>query len=191
MQVGTIVILKVDCLGNKAGTLGVVFYDYNEGVQAIFENGKYDGFSHMNKLGTGNEEIESEFFLQEVGYERKLSDYQFQNVIKLEEDFRKGMFNAAWSQAWKANAAEMSKCRICGCTNEKACEGGCFWALPGICSKCVTKEVPECIDLLIETILETHQPDEIDKDHHGDKHPCSTCELIKVAKNIGTQLQRR
>ena len=47
MKVGTICKLKVDCLGNEPGTLGVVFYDYGDGFQAIFENGNYDGFSTM------------------------------------------------------------------------------------------------------------------------------------------------
>ena len=28
-------------------------------------------------------------------------------------------------------------CRVCGCTDEKACPGGCSWALPDICSACV------------------------------------------------------
>ncbi len=28
-------------------------------------------------------------------------------------------------------------CRICGCTDEQACPGGCHWLLPGLCSQCV------------------------------------------------------
>lgn len=33
------------------------------------------------------------------------------------------------------------KCQICGCTEEKACKGGCFWPVFGIpyCSKCIDK----------------------------------------------------
>jgi ParB/RepB/Spo0J family partition protein len=30
-------------------------------------------------------------------------------------------------------------CRVCGCTQEKACKGGCGWASPGVCTKCVDK----------------------------------------------------
>lgn len=45
-------------------------------------------------------------------------------------------------------------CRICGCTDARACEGGCSWLLRGICSKCITDKVPEYIDLLVETIEE-------------------------------------
>jgi MinD superfamily P-loop ATPase len=28
------------------------------------------------------------------------------------------------------------QCRECGCTEERACEGGCFWAEPDLCSGC-------------------------------------------------------
>lgn len=28
------------------------------------------------------------------------------------------------------------KCRECGCTEDRACPGGCHWAEPGLCSAC-------------------------------------------------------
>lgn len=28
------------------------------------------------------------------------------------------------------------KCRICGCTWDNACPGGCYWVEPDLCSKC-------------------------------------------------------
>ena len=28
------------------------------------------------------------------------------------------------------------KCWVCGCTDNHACPGGCYWALPGLCSRC-------------------------------------------------------
>jgi len=31
-------------------------------------------------------------------------------------------------------------CRVCGCTNEHACEGGCSWVEPDLCSACVNKQ---------------------------------------------------
>jgi len=31
-------------------------------------------------------------------------------------------------------------CRVCGCTDEEACEGGCTWVEPDLCSSCVEKE---------------------------------------------------
>lgn len=27
-------------------------------------------------------------------------------------------------------------CRVCGCTDERACEGGCSWVEPDLCSQC-------------------------------------------------------
>ena len=28
------------------------------------------------------------------------------------------------------------KCKICGCTDYNACEGGCYWVAEELCSKC-------------------------------------------------------
>jgi len=28
------------------------------------------------------------------------------------------------------------ECRVCGCTNEQGCPGGCVWAEPDLCSRC-------------------------------------------------------
>jgi len=86
MKVGTICKLKVDCLGNKAGTLGVVFYDYGDGFQAIFENGNYDGFSRTSKMKAPScpeaiTQTETDFFLEEVGFEESLAGYQFKTVM--------------------------------------------------------------------------------------------------------------
>jgi len=84
-------------------------------------------------------------------------------------------------------------CLICGCTDSKACEGGCGWVTListqiDICTKCITERVPECIDLLIEVIMEIHQS-EIDAGHHGDE-TCSTCDLIKVARKTEKALRQ-
>lgn len=92
MRVGTVVKLKRDCLGNKVGILGVVFYDYGDGFQAIFENGNYDGFHTEGNFADTNQ-TEADFILQEVGFEPSLANYQFQNVIRVSEDFRKGLFD--------------------------------------------------------------------------------------------------
>lgn len=32
------------------------------------------------------------------------------------------------------------KCRVCGCTWNNACEGGCYWVEPDLCSECKGKE---------------------------------------------------
>ena len=95
MQVGTVVKLKVDCLGNSKDTLGVVFYNYGDGFQAIFENGNYDGFSLTSKMPDG--QIEANYFLEEAGYAHNLSKYEFKNVIQVSEDFRKGVFQAMFT----------------------------------------------------------------------------------------------
>ncbi len=42
----------------------------------------------------------------------------------------------------------MATCRTCGCTDERACEGGCFWVEPDRCSACATPS--EIYDLLTE-----------------------------------------
>lgn len=31
------------------------------------------------------------------------------------------------------------KCRICGCTQYNACEGGCYWVTDDLCSQCTKK----------------------------------------------------
>jgi len=99
----------------------------------------------------------------------------------------KGKALNEWGAATAPTTPERT-CRICGCTDSKACEGGCSWATPGICTKCIFERVPECIDLLVEVILEIHQA-EIDAGHHGDE-TCSTCDLIKVARTIKKALRQ-
>jgi hypothetical protein len=32
---------------------------------------------------------------------------------------------------------EEPSCRVCGCTQSQACAGGCIWAEPNLCSRCV------------------------------------------------------
>ncbi|MBF6560506.1 MAG: hypothetical protein IVW56_09465 [Candidatus Binataceae bacterium] len=33
-------------------------------------------------------------------------------------------------------AVDDRQCRICGCTDERTCAGGCHWVAPGLCSRC-------------------------------------------------------
>lgn len=35
---------------------------------------------------------------------------------------------------------DVPRCRVCGCTDEEACPGGCIWAAPDLCSKCANAE---------------------------------------------------
>lgn len=93
MTVGTIVTLKVACLGNEVGTKGVVFYDYGDGVQVIFANGEYDGFSKCSTMP--NEKTETDFFLAQIGFCEDLANYSFQNVMTVSRDYKKGVFDKA------------------------------------------------------------------------------------------------
>lgn len=90
MQVGTVVQLKRECFGNKAGAIGVVFYKYEGGFQAIFENGGYDGFSYATRFATG--ETEADFFLHKIGFCEDLAGYHFKNILRVEDDYRRGVF---------------------------------------------------------------------------------------------------
>lgn len=38
--------------------------------------------------------------------------------------------------AKKFAAALPTTCRACGCTTDEACEGGCSWVAPALCSSC-------------------------------------------------------
>jgi len=38
------------------------------------------------------------------------------------------------------------KCRVCGCTQNRACPGGCYWVEPDLCSACTDHEQPERSD---------------------------------------------
>lgn len=83
MQVGTIVKLKIDCLGNPKGSLGVCYEKYGNGGRSfIFVNGNYDGFSRE----------EQGLFLDEIGFSDECSGYRFTNVMRLSEDYRSGYF---------------------------------------------------------------------------------------------------
>jgi hypothetical protein len=34
------------------------------------------------------------------------------------------------------NRTELPRCRVCGCTDARACEGGCSWVEFDLCSRC-------------------------------------------------------
>jgi hypothetical protein len=91
LKVGDIVKLKCDCLGNAEGDQGVVFevyhLDENPGVQVIFENGEYDGFSSDDQ----------QKFLERSGHERELAGYKFKNVMQLSRDYEAGMFDVVFN----------------------------------------------------------------------------------------------
>jgi len=38
------------------------------------------------------------------------------------------------------------KCRVCGCTDNRACPGGCYWVEEDLCSACAGKEFEDKTD---------------------------------------------
>jgi hypothetical protein len=38
--------------------------------------------------------------------------------------------------------AGVRACRTCGCSEEDACEGGCSWVGPNLCSSCIPTKPP-------------------------------------------------
>ena len=93
MRVGAIVKLKRSCLGNPEGSLGVVYYNYRSGFQAIFGNGLYDGFNIAKKDPIFGGLTEADFCLEEIGFEPTLSNYQFKNISQVERDYQDGVFD--------------------------------------------------------------------------------------------------
>jgi hypothetical protein len=37
----------------------------------------------------------------------------------------------------------MPRCRVCGCTDDRACPGGCYWVEPDLCSACAAQQPAE------------------------------------------------
>lgn len=48
-----------------------------------------------------------------------------------------GMDEFDREEAEMVAAGEIGQCRVCGCTDIRACEGGCIWAEVDLCSRCV------------------------------------------------------
>ncbi len=40
-------------------------------------------------------------------------------------------------------AGDGPRCRVCGCTDNNACPGGCYWVEDDLCSKCAAKEATD------------------------------------------------
>lgn len=51
-------------------------------------------------------------------------------------------FFKSWGE-WIVPEDGAEACRVCGCTWHNACDGGCYWVEPGLCSNCVGKPVPK------------------------------------------------
>lgn len=84
-MIGATFTLTRSMLGNPAGVIGYVFNQYPDfddsdevGVQVIFPNGNYDGFSAH----------EQKDFLHFEGFDSEYVDYEFENVMQVSRDFR-------------------------------------------------------------------------------------------------------
>jgi hypothetical protein len=91
MKVGQIFKLKVPCLDNLVGTIGVCYEEYNIGEEGagsvIFANGEHDGFSPD----------EQKSYLEYLGTAPDVESYKFTDVRKLYDDFRNGIFNSVFA----------------------------------------------------------------------------------------------
>jgi hypothetical protein len=96
MLVGTIVKLKKECLDNPKHTKGVCYEVYSNGngekrVSIIFENGKTEEFSFE----------EQQQVLIPIGLSEDLMNYKFENIGKVNEDFKTGVFNSVFKRIAK------------------------------------------------------------------------------------------
>lgn len=79
--------LRREMLGLPMGALGYAFSQYPDfddplelGVQIIFQNGQYDGFSVEEQM----------MYLDDLGVDDRYTDYNFRNVMDVTRDFQKG-----------------------------------------------------------------------------------------------------
>ena len=84
-------------------------------------------------------------------------------------------------------------CLICGCTDSKACEGGCNWieglaCREDICSKCITDRVPDFIEVLI-LFVEKPDDEEVQAIRNG-KADVSISDLVASARKIAEALRQ-
>lgn len=86
IHIGTKLKLKVSCLNNLEGSIGICYEVYNRDLYKvysfIFPNGNYDGFSEKD--------LELFFDADYMKYETNVANYKFRNVIALSNDFKNG-----------------------------------------------------------------------------------------------------
>ncbi len=77
--------LTREMLGMPVGSIGYVINEYQDydfhdgiGIQLIFQNGNYDGFSVNDQ----------DNFLEFLGHNERIENYQFKNVLQVEKDYR-------------------------------------------------------------------------------------------------------
>jgi len=84
--------VNIPVLGNPAGTIAVVYEHYkighHPGVSLLFPNGNYDGFSQESLLIFG---VQPEKIIAPC------VDYKFTDVMRLRDDFNRGLFQRAFT----------------------------------------------------------------------------------------------
>ena len=90
LTIGSKVILTRAMLNEQVGSIGFVFSEYPDfdddskiGVQIIFQNGSFDGFS----------DEEQHLYLEDLGVDSRYQCYEFNNVNQVDRDFRKGYWS--------------------------------------------------------------------------------------------------
>jgi hypothetical protein len=47
-------------------------------------------------------------------------------------------------------SAKVRTCRECGCTDDRACRGGCFWVEKDLCSRCFKPAVGQRVQIIYD-----------------------------------------
>jgi hypothetical protein len=93
LKVGDVVTVGCPCMGNPAGAIAVVveIYDLGDGPSPslLFRNGAHDGFSPSDL---------DIFQVALVAHDSTLAGYQFRNSIRLQKDYRAGVFARVWRE---------------------------------------------------------------------------------------------
>lgn len=71
--------------------------------------------------------------------ELESKDTPWAALAKLEPRARERIFAMLEERMAEEDESDPA-CRVCGCTEERACPGGCWWVEPDLCSECVGKE---------------------------------------------------
>ncbi len=97
-RTGAVVSLRVPCLGNPAGALGVCYEVYGSperpGASFLFANGQSDGFGP----------VDQDHALEYRGFCGWFADYRFANLTQLRRDFEDGIFDPVFRTFdWEAS----------------------------------------------------------------------------------------
>lgn len=60
-------------------------------------------------------------------------------------------------QATVSEDHKVRSCRVCGCTDDHACESGCYWVEPDLCSACVDKVLKAAEPEIVEADIVNSQ----------------------------------